>query len=80
MRVNGRATLSTDAALLALFPGTEAVVRVQADQIFPNCPRCIHRYVNAEPSPCVPGAGEEPPVPSWKRAPWACDVLPNKPG
>ena len=78
VRVNGRAELAVDSELLALFPGAEAVVLVHAEHIFPNCPRYIHRYVKAEASPYVPRTGEEPPVPAWKRAPWASDVLPQR--
>jgi uncharacterized protein len=78
MRVNGRAAVSADAELTAAFPGAQAVVRVEAEQIFPNCPRYIHRYTKAEASPYVPRAGEETPVPDWKKTPWACDVLPQR--
>lgn len=78
VRVNGRAELAADSELLALFPGAEAVVLVHAEHIFPNCPRYIHRYLKAEASPYVPRTGEEPPVPAWKRAPWASDVLPQR--
>jgi predicted pyridoxine 5'-phosphate oxidase superfamily flavin-nucleotide-binding protein len=78
VRVNGRAELAVDTDLLALFPGAEAVVLVHAEHIFPNCPRYIHRYVKAEASPYVPRPGEQPPVPAWKRAPWASDVLPQR--
>jgi predicted pyridoxine 5'-phosphate oxidase superfamily flavin-nucleotide-binding protein len=77
MRVNGRAAVSADDELMAAYEGAQAIVRVQADQIFPNCPRYIHRYVKEAASPYVPRAGEEPPVPDWKKAPWACDVLPG---
>ena len=77
MRVNGRAAVSADDELMAAYEGAQAIVRVQADQIFPNCPRYIHRYVKTDASPYVPRGGEEPPVPDWKKAPWACDVLPG---
>jgi uncharacterized protein len=78
MRVNGRAALSTDDPLLGAFEGAESIVRVTAEQIFPNCPRYIHKYVKADRSPYVPTAGVEPPVPGWKQTPWACDVLPKR--
>jgi uncharacterized protein len=44
------------------------VVRVRAVQVFPNCPRYIHRMQLVERSPFVPRPAEETPVPEWKRA------------
>jgi predicted pyridoxine 5'-phosphate oxidase superfamily flavin-nucleotide-binding protein len=76
MRVNGEASLSDEPALVALFPGAQFVVRVQATQIFPNCPRYIHHYQLVERSRFVPHAGEEAPIPAWKQTDWASDVLP----
>ena len=43
LRVNGQASIDADDALLASYPEAQVVVRVRADQIFPNCPRYIHR-------------------------------------
>ena len=51
-------------------------MRVRATQVFPNCPRYIHRMELVERSRFVPHAGRETPVPDWKRTDWACDVLP----
>ena len=76
MRVNGEATLHEDDPLLAEFPEAQFIVRVEAREIFPNCPRYIHRMQVVEASPFVPRAGCETPVPGWKRAPWARDALP----
>ena len=45
-------------------------------RVFPNCPRYIHRMELVERSAFVPRAGEETPVPAWKRNEWARDVLP----
>jgi hypothetical protein len=45
--------------------------------VFPNCPRYIHRMALVERSQFVPREETEVPVPDWKRAPWACDVLPD---
>ena len=52
------------------------MVRVRATQVFPNCPRYIHRMQLVERSQFVPRPAEETPVPAWKRADWARDVLP----
>jgi len=43
LRVLGKASLHLEDPLLAQFAGAQAIVRVQAGQIFPNCPRYIHR-------------------------------------
>jgi uncharacterized protein len=76
MRVDGTAAVLPDDALLADYPGAQFVVRVAARHIYPNCPRYIHHYRLVERSPFVPRPEQPTPVPGWKRAPWAADVLP----
>jgi predicted pyridoxine 5'-phosphate oxidase superfamily flavin-nucleotide-binding protein len=76
LRVNGRASLHTDDPLLAELVGAQAIVRVQAEAIFPNCPRYIHRMQFVEESPYAPCDGHTPPVPEWKTRPVFRDVLP----
>src|SRR6185295_9288251 len=51
LRVNGRAALHLEDPLKGEYPGAEAIVRVRAEQIFPNCPRYIHRMELVEASP-----------------------------
>jgi hypothetical protein len=62
--------------LIDRYPGAQFIVRVRATQVFPNCPRYIHRMALVERSRFVPRTGQPAPVPDWKRASWACDVLP----
>ena len=76
LRLNGVASVDEEDPLLAAYPGAQLVVRVEATQVFPNCPRYIHRMALVERPRFVPRAGAEPPVPEWKRSDWACDVLP----
>jgi len=76
MRVNGSASISADDPLIETYPEAQFVVRVRAREIFPNCPRYIHKYALVERSRFVPHAGEPTPVPDWKRTDWAADVLP----
>lgn len=76
LRLNGVASVDEHDPLVASYPGAQFVVRVRATQVFPNCPRYIHRMALLERSPFVPQADREPPVPDWKRTSWACDVLP----
>ncbi len=76
LRLNGIASIDAEDDLAVGYPGAQFVVRVRATQVFPNCPRYIHRMALLERSRFVPRAEQETPVPSWKRSDWACDVLP----
>jgi predicted pyridoxine 5'-phosphate oxidase superfamily flavin-nucleotide-binding protein len=77
MRINGTASVSPDDPLLAEFPGAQLIVRVQAERIFPNCPRYIHRMEVVEHSIYAPRPDHEPPEPDWKRMEAFRDVLPH---
>jgi predicted pyridoxine 5'-phosphate oxidase superfamily flavin-nucleotide-binding protein len=77
LRISGTASVEHDDPLLDRYPGAQFVVRVRVLQVFPNCPRYIHRMEPAERSRFVPRAGEEPPVPEWKRSEWARGALPS---
>jgi hypothetical protein len=76
LRVNGRATVHEDDPLLSEFVGAQLIVRVQAEAIFPNCPRYIHKMQLVEESPYAPCEGHTPPVPEWKQRPVFREVLP----
>ena len=78
LRLNGVASIDERDDLMATYPEAQFIVRVRATQVFPNCPRYIHRMALVERSRFVPRAGVETPVPDWKRADWACDVLPAR--
>jgi uncharacterized protein len=75
MRLNGIASIDPDDPLLEAYPEALLVVRVRATEVFPNCPRYIHKYDLVERSSFVPRASCETPVPGWKRTDWARDVL-----
>ena len=75
LRLNGVASIAEDDPLRDEFPRAQFVVRVRATQVFPNCPRYIHKLELVERSRFVPKAECEPPVPDWKRREWARDVL-----
>ena len=75
MRLNGTASVELDDPLLSEYPEAQFVVRVVAREVFPNCPRYIHRMQVVERSQFVPRTGAETPVPDWKRADFARDVL-----
>jgi hypothetical protein len=76
LRVHGRATVRADDPLLQTWPGAQVAVRVEVSRVFPNCPRYIHRMQKVERSHFVPDGEAAPPVPGWKRMPWAADALP----
>ncbi len=76
LRLNGHASVDEADELLGLYPEAQFIVRVRTTQVFPNCPRYIHRMRLVERSRFVPAADHETPVPDWKRTDWACDVLP----
>jgi predicted pyridoxine 5'-phosphate oxidase superfamily flavin-nucleotide-binding protein len=76
LRLNGIASIDEQDELLASYSEAQFVMRVRTTQVFPNCPRYIHRMAPVERSRFVPVAGRETPVPEWKRTEWACDVLP----
>jgi predicted pyridoxine 5'-phosphate oxidase superfamily flavin-nucleotide-binding protein len=76
MRLNGVAEHVFDDPRLADYPGAQFMWRVVASEVFPNCPRYIHRYELVEHSRFVPKADCPTPVPAWKRREWANDVLP----
>jgi uncharacterized protein len=77
LRLNGLAHVYPDDELLNVYPEAQFVVRVRATQVFPNCPRYIHRMQLVERSRYVPQSDRATPVPDWKRADWASDVLPR---
>jgi predicted pyridoxine 5'-phosphate oxidase superfamily flavin-nucleotide-binding protein len=80
LRLNGVAEHVDNDPLLADYPEAQFLWRVRATEVFPNCPRYIHRYQLVERSRFVPKPDCETPVPEWKRRDWARDVLPQSSG
>ena len=76
MRIQGDASIDLDDPLLAEYPEAKFVVRVAVREVFPNCPRYIHKRTLVERSAFVPREGCDTPVPDWKRSPLADGVLP----
>jgi predicted pyridoxine 5'-phosphate oxidase superfamily flavin-nucleotide-binding protein len=76
MRVNGTASINPADNLLSTYPEAQFVVRITATEIFPNCPRYIHKMSLVEASPYAPAEGHTPPVPEWKTRPHFREVLP----
>jgi hypothetical protein len=78
LRVNGTATVSREDPLLGELPGAVFVVRLNAERIFPNCPRYIHKMQMVEESVYSPRPEYVPPVPAWKTFEVFRDALPPR--
>jgi len=77
LRVNGRAAIDFDDPLIEAFEGAQLVIRVQAEHIFPNCPRYIHDLSLDGLSEYTPESGVDAPVPAWKQMDAFRDFLPS---
>lgn len=78
LRVNGKAELTFDDVSIAEMPGAQALVRVKAEHIFPNCPRYIPRLEVLEESIYLPKEGCPPIEPAWKGFEKLRDVIPPR--
>ncbi len=78
LRLNGTARIEPADSVEPPYVEAQFVVKVKVREVFPNCPRYIHRMQKVEASPFVPRAAVETPVPGWKTAEWSRDVLPKK--
>jgi len=76
LRVSGVARLAPADSVTPAYAEAQFVVRVTVLQVFPNCPRYIHKMQRVESSKFVPRPAVQTPVPAWKRMDWACDALP----
>src|SRR5215210_3732565 len=77
LRLQGTASVDPADELRSSWTGAQCVVRVRVREVFPNCPRYIHRRELVERSVYLPRGEQAPPVPDWKRTDWAADVLPE---
>lgn len=78
LRINGTATLQPLSVRDDRHPGAVFLVHVRAENIFPNCPRYIHRMQLVEESVHTPRPGYTPPVPAWKSFDVFRDALPER--
>ncbi|WP_426991422.1 pyridoxamine 5'-phosphate oxidase family protein [Methylomonas sp. CM2] len=78
LRFNGDAYIEVDDVLRGEWPEAELVVRVTLREMFPNCPRYIHKMTLVEESAFVPKAERKTPAPAWKRLAAVADVLPPR--
>lgn len=76
LRVNGPAHLIYDHPRLGDYPGAKLMVRLEAREIFPNCPRYIPDLANDTPSDFLPQTGKPVPRPAWKERDYIAPILP----
>lgn len=76
IRVQGTATISQDAKLLALYKEADFVVTVKLSELWQNCPRYIPKMEKVRTSRYVPRADCDTPMAEWKRVDLLQDVLP----
>ncbi len=77
LRVNGSAEILETHPRLADYPGAKMIIRLQAREIFPNCPRYIPDLTAGTPSQYLPRAGDPLPKPDWKDRPVIRGILPD---
>lgn len=77
LRINGPAELLDDHPRLADYPGAKLMVRLDAREIFPNCPRYIPDLANDMPSEFLPQTGKPLARPAWKERDYIAPLLPE---
>ena len=79
LRVQGRATLTDDKAMVGRFPGAQFAVKVDITALITNCPRYIPKMQRMAGSRYVPDAvtGAQH-IPGWKRIDAIQAVLPAR--
>jgi len=75
IRVNGRATIHDEHEAMASYPGAQRIVSVEADHIYPNCPRYIPHMEMVTPSRHMPQPDGDQPMPEWKKIPPIAELL-----
>jgi uncharacterized protein len=76
IRVQGTATISQNAKLLAHYKEADFVVTVKLSELWQNCPRYIPKMEKVRDSRYVPRADCDTPLAEWKRVDLLQDVLP----
>ncbi len=78
LRLQGIATILDDDELLSQYPEAQFIIRVQATEVYTNCPRYVHKYQLVERSVFVPRQGLETPVPEYKKREDLQEFLPAR--
>lgn len=75
LRVQGKASLSKDPALMAHYQEADFVVTVELSEFWVNCPRYIPKLQKVRDSRYVPRAHCETPLAGWKQLDLVQDVI-----
>lgn len=78
VRVQGVASVSADDPLMREFHEAQMIVRVAVSEVWPNCPRYVHRFEKVQASRYVPRAQCETPLAGWKRIDLIQEDLPGR--
>ena len=78
LRLQGMATILDDDELLSQYPEAQFMIRVQATEVYTNCPRYVHKYQLVERSVFVPRQGLDTPVPEYKKREDLQEFLPAR--
>jgi hypothetical protein len=78
MRVQGEASIDPHDPLLMEFVEAQLVVRVKVSEVWPTCPRYVHRYDKVRTSRYVPRADCDTPLAGWKRIDLIQEDLPAR--
>ena len=78
LRLQGIATILDDDVLLSQYPEAQFMIRVQATEVYTNCPRYVHKYQLVERSVFVPRQGLDTPVPEYKKREDLQEYLPAR--
>jgi predicted pyridoxine 5'-phosphate oxidase superfamily flavin-nucleotide-binding protein len=78
LRVQGVASVTENDPLIGQFLEAVLLVRVKVTEVWPNCPRYVHRYDKVKASRYVPRADCETPLAGWKRIDMLQDDLAGK--
>jgi len=78
LRVNGVATIDLNDPLLGEYPEAQLIIRIAVREVFPNCPRYIHKMQLVAESDFIPRASCQTPAPPWKSLALVADVLPAR--
>jgi hypothetical protein len=78
LRVQGEAAIGENDPLIAQFKEALMLVRVNVTEVWPNCPRYVHRMQKVKASRYVPRVECETPLAGWKRIDMIQDDLPKK--
>lgn len=77
LRVNGAARIVDDHPLLVDYPGAKVMIRLEAREIFPNCPRYIPDLASDTPSEYLPQTDKPLSKPQWKDRDYIAPILPE---